>query len=134
MVDCINRIERSFNIKLEDNELSTLSTVEKLSTHIVSKIELEDRNDCTSQQAFYKLRKSVSEVLQIEKGSIMPQMLLTDVLPKSNRRSIVKQIEANLGFDIYILRASYWLSAILAIVFIGSLIELYFYNKTWGMR
>ncbi len=126
LVDFINRVERSFNIKLEDNELSTLSTVGEICAHIVNKIELEDTHDCTSQQAFYKLRESVSKVLQIDKRSIAPQTLLTDILPKSNRRSMVKQIEANLGFDIYVLRAPYWVSVILAATFVASLIILFF--------
>lgn len=126
----IKRVERLSNIRLDENELSTLSTAGELCAHIVNKIELEDKNDCTSQQAFYKLRESVSEVLKIDKGSISPQTHLTDLLPKQNRSLLVQKTEERLGFKLNILRPPYWVSAVLVVVFVTSFIWLFFNWQT----
>lgn len=128
--DFLKKVERAYNIEFEEYEFNPINTVGELCTHIISKIELEDKNDCTSQQAFYKLRESVSEVLQIGKGSINPQTHLTDLLPKQNRRLLVQKTEEHLGFKLNILRPPYWLSVVLVVVFITSFIWLFFNWQT----
>src|SRR5690606_16056555 len=95
--DLLIKIESSFNIKFVSNELVHIKTFGELSDHIDDKIQLDNMDDCTNQQAFYKLRVAVSKVLKIDKGSITPKTYLTDLVPSYNRRLLIKKIGNNMG-------------------------------------
>ncbi len=120
------RVENSFNIKFVSNELVYITTFGQLCDHITNKIQLEDVKTCTSQQAFYKLREAILTTLQIKNKTITLDLLLTDILPRHNRRLKVKNLENYLGFGLNILRPSYWIVGILAITLIISLVGLLF--------
>ncbi|WP_338761738.1 hypothetical protein WAF17_16090 [Bernardetia sp. ABR2-2B] len=122
--DLLLRVETSFNIKFVSDELVYIRTFGQLCDHIKNKIKLEDVNNCTSQQAFYKLREVISTTLQIESKVITLDLLLTDILPRHNRRLKVKKIENYLGFKLNILRPSYWIIGIFIITLVISLIGL----------
>ena len=68
--ELLKKVEASFDIKFGAAELANISTFGQLCNHISNKIQLEHFNDCTSQQAFYKLRDSISSTLQIDNKSI----------------------------------------------------------------
>ena len=91
---------------------------------IEDKIQLDIIDDCTSQQAFNKLRIVINRTQRI--GNINPDTDLTEVFPRHNRRQAVKEVENALGFRIKILRAKYWISASLVLIFILSFIALFF--------
>jgi hypothetical protein len=127
--DVLIKVEKSFNIKFIGNELIGLSTFGELCDHITNKIQLAHSVDCTKQQAFYKLRNAISSTLNIH--DIKPNTLLSHILPRKERLSRVKLIEKKLGFRLSLLRPKYFISNILLIIFITSLVEL-FINWKWG--
>lgn len=104
--DVLVKVERSFNIKFVGDELQDIDTFGKLCDHITNKIQLENVNDCTTQQAFYKLRQAFNM-------DIHPQTLLADILPEQSRIAKVKSIEKLLGFSLSLFHRSGWLAAIL---------------------
>ncbi|HQW00235.1 MAG TPA: hypothetical protein PLZ91_07910, partial [Bacteroidia bacterium] len=68
--ELLKKVEASFDIKFGAAELANISTFGQLCNHISNKIHLVDCDDCTSQQAFYKLRDSISSSFHIDKRSI----------------------------------------------------------------
>lgn len=120
------KVEKSFDIKFGKTELLNISTFGELCDHITDKIQLQHSNDCTSQQAFYKLRNAIASTLRIDHKTISTDFSLIDLLPKQNRRSLVEKLEDNLGFKLHILRPPYWVTVTLAILFVTSCVALFF--------
>lgn len=124
--DLLVKVEKSFDMKFESTELKYILTFGELCDHITNKIQLVHSNDCTSQQAFYKLRDAMASILQIDYKTITTSSALLHLLPKQNRRSLVKKLEVHLGFKLHILRPPYWASATLAILLVTSCAALFF--------
>jgi hypothetical protein len=124
--DLLVKVEKSFDIKFGDTELMHISTFGELCDHIANKIQLDNSNDCTSQQAFYKIRDAISSTLQIDNKTISTDFALVDLLPRQSRRSRTKKLEKHLGFKLNILRPPHWVIGTLIIIFLASLIGLYF--------
>lgn len=124
--DFLIRVETSFGIQFVGNELVYITTLGQFCDHIADKIQLDNTDDCTSQQAFYKLRDAISSTLQLNNKSISPDFTLADLLPRKSRRLITKDLEKQLGFKLNILRPPKWVTEILYIVLIASLFGLIF--------
>jgi hypothetical protein len=124
--DVLVKAESSFNIKFKKNELAQITTFGQLCDHITNKIQLKHTNDCTTQQAFYKLRDAFAAVLHIDKQKILADTVLAGLLPRKNRRSEIKKTEQHLGFKLNLLRPAHWLSGTLGILFLASLVALFF--------
>lgn len=120
-------IEKSLNLTFQDNELSDISTLGQLCDHISEKIELENVNDCTSQQFFYKIRNSISQLLKINPKSIHPNSRLDEIIPRKNRRQIIKNLNENLGFETNVLMISNPLLIFLSISLVSSFVLCFFY-------
>ena len=65
--DLLFKMEDSFNFKFQKHELLDISTFGELVDKIISKIELENVADNTTQQAFYKLSDAIASALLIDK-------------------------------------------------------------------
>jgi hypothetical protein len=124
--DFLVKVETSFDIQFVGNELVHITTFGQLCDHIVDKIQLDYDGDCTSQQAFYKLRDAISSTIKLDNETIYPDFTLADLLPRNNRRSTTKKLEKHLGFKLSILRPPKWVIEILYIVLISSLFGLIF--------
>lgn len=119
------KVEKSFNFKFGETELKDVKTFGELCDIIVSKLELQDNIDCTSQQAFYKLREALANTLLIDKTEIYPTTLLNELFPKNIRRKKIKQVENKLGFSLKILRPKHLISGFFTILFIISLLGVF---------
>ena len=124
--DILLKVEKSFDIKFTDNELTNVKTFGELCDNIKGKLQLEHTDDCTTQQAFYKLRSTLIFVLQVDKAKITPDTLLVDLLPRQTMKSKTKQIEQGLGFKLSILRPPHFVTGFLALLFLTSLVGLGF--------
>lgn len=80
--DLIVKIEKSFAIRFNETDFSSTKTNGDFEMVILSKFNGEGKNDCTSQQAFYKLRTIVSENFEIEKNDIKLKTKLDEIFPK----------------------------------------------------
>lgn len=126
------KVETSFDIKFVGDELVHIMTFGQLCDHIANKIQLVNSDDCTSQQAFYKLRDTISSTLQIDNKTISTEFLLTDLLPRQSRRSRIKKLERHLGIKLNILRPPHWTTGTLLIILLASIIGLFF-NWQFGL-
>lgn len=124
--DLLMKVETSFNIRFVDKELYYIKTFGELCDHIANKIQLLDIHDCTTQQAFYKLRNAISKAIQIDSKTISPENDVVYFLPRKNRRSRIKKLEEYLGFKLNILRPPHWVIHSLVVLFLASLLGLYF--------
>lgn len=128
--DLLIEVEDSFQIRFEDNELIYIETMGQLCDHIANKIQLEESEDCTSQQAFYKLTSAFSSVLQFDKGIIKPGTQLAEILPRRGRKGRLKKVEAKLGFSLQILRPPVWVSVSLLIILLLSPLSFFYDSQT----
>ncbi len=122
--DVLVKVEKSFDFKFSGTELKDIKTFGELCDIIIDKVQGDNSNDCTTQQAFYKLRDAIADALLIDKKNITPDTDLQKLLPKNIRRQSVKAIEQHLGSKTNVLRPKHSVSGTLAILFIASLIGL----------
>ncbi|NEU08171.1 acyl carrier protein [Flavihumibacter sp. R14] len=127
--DLLLKVEKSFDIKFADFELANVTTFGELCDHIANKIELENFEDCTTQQAFYKLRQSISVSLYFNVSELTPATSVTHILPRPNRIAKVKKLEEHLGFKLNILRPKHSISGTLILSLLASLVALFFQWK-----
>lgn len=123
--DLLKKVETSFSIRFFDNELTHVTTFGQLCDHITNKIQLDNAEDCTSQQAFYKLRDAISTLFQIDNKTISPGFPLREILPRQARRLRIAMLEKHLRFKLNILRPPHWLTITLAIILLASMIGLF---------
>jgi hypothetical protein len=124
--DLLVKVETSFDIEFVGDELVHMTTFGQLCNHIANKIQLDHLDDCTSQQAFYKLRDVISSTFQIDYKTISIDFPLAELLPSQSRRSRTKKLERQLGFELNILRPPHWVTQTLAILLLVSLVGLFF--------
>jgi acyl carrier protein len=121
--DLLVKIEKSFHIKFGKNELTEVKTFGELCDIIQSKVKGQTSTDCTTQQAFYKLRKVISEITTNSRP-IDIDTSLEEILPRRNRRLLVKQVDTHFGFRTNILSAKDRITTSLMIFLVLSLISL----------
>lgn len=122
--DVLVKVEDSFDINFAENELAQILTFGELCDHIKGKIQIKHTDNCTSQQAFYKLQNALSTTLKVDKKNITSETLLEDLLPRRLRRLVVKQVEEKLGFKLSILRPPHFITIILMVLILSSLFGL----------
>jgi hypothetical protein len=124
--DVLVKIQRSFNIKLDNEGLTNANTFGSLCDLIINKINLEHEDTCTTQHAFYLLRNAIATATGTDKCSITPHTRLSKLFPRENRLQIIQEIEHELGFGIDLLQPKLLILAIFSAVFLGSMIGCYF--------
>ncbi|ELY2011297.1 hypothetical protein ACLH3R_002313 [Flavobacterium psychrophilum] len=127
--DCISEIEKMYNFKFEDNELESLKTFEEFCDLIIEKINLRNVESCTSQQAFYKLRNSLTETKLIEKENLNTETELKKIFPRKNRKQLIEKVENKLKMKLDIIKAPDYITTSLLIIGIASFVLLFFYWK-----
>ncbi|HZX57195.1 MAG TPA: hypothetical protein VFE54_00660 [Mucilaginibacter sp.] len=120
------KIQRSFNIKLDNEGLKNVDTIGSLCDLIINKINLEHEENCTTQHAFYLLRNSIATSVGKDKCTITPHTRLSNLFPRENRLQMIQEIEHELGFDTNLLQPKQWILVLFSSLFIGSLIGCYF--------
>jgi L-ribulose-5-phosphate 3-epimerase UlaE len=124
--DTLLKLEKSFRIKFADNSFKDAKTFGDICDIIESQINLTDKNDCTTQQAFYKVRKAIVLTQNLDERNIKLQTKLEDIFPRSNRRQNLKHFQQALGFSVDILTMKTWLAWTIIAGFILSLIAFFF--------
>lgn len=123
--DLIVKIQKSFAIKLDNNTLSQVQNFGQLCDSIIDEVQLSAANDCTTQQAFYKLRSALKDTLKQANLAITPSTLLEDILPLRHRISTVKKIEHNLSIKLGLLQGSALINKLLAMLTITSIVTFF---------
>ncbi len=127
--DTLLKIEKSFDIKFADNSFRNAKTFGDICDIIVAQVNFTEKNDCTTQQAFYKVRNAIARTQNFDEINVGLQTKLADIFPRSKRRQNIKHFEKELGFSIDILSMKNWLALTIFIGFILSLITFFFSSQ-----
>jgi hypothetical protein len=130
--DVLIKIQKSFNIQLDNEGLKDINSVDGLCDMIASKISHEREETCSTQHAFYLLRNAIAAVIGVDKCDITPQTRLCKILPKENRLQLIAGIENELGFKTNLLQPKQWILTIFGLTLVGSFI-LCFFNLPVGI-
>ena len=130
--DVIKIIETSYDIKFEPNELGHVKTFGEMTDFIIAKINLTDKEDCTSQQGFYKLKDAIAKIKTPDRNVITPDQNLTTLFPRQTRRNDIKKIEKELGFKLNGLRPRHFITMSLLILALVS-IALFFVDWKYAL-
>lgn len=124
--EVLMRIEKSYDIRFGEYELKDVRTFGELCDIIINKIKLQDTDDCTTQQAFYKLRDAIIIVKQLDNSSIQTNTPLSSIFPRHRRRKQISEVEKVLGFKVNALRPKHFITGTLVFILLASLPTLYF--------
>ena len=123
--DSIPTIEEMYKFKFQDGEIENVNNIEEFCDLIITKIDFENIESCTTQQAFYKLRKSLIEEKIADKEKIKLETKIDQIFPRKNRIKLVKKVENNIGFKLNVLQAPKFISYTLVLIFIISFVSLF---------
>src|SRR5947207_1072660 len=82
----LQKVEKSFGFHFSDTELKDVKTYGELCDIITNKVQGDNFIDCTTQQAFYKLRDAIVVTLHVNKSVLAVDTRLKDLFPKKQRR------------------------------------------------
>lgn len=124
--DILGQIELSFNIRFYENEFAQVTNFGELCKAITKKIDLENFDDCTNQQAFYKLRRAIATIKQVDEKEISPETNLSTLFLRRNRRKEITKLENKLGIKFNILSPPAWVSGTFVVLLLASFVLLFF--------
>jgi hypothetical protein len=123
----LTKIERSFNITIDNESLENVTTFNGLCDLITNRIKLENSDSCSTQHAFYMLRCAIAEITGIDKCEITPHTRLSKIFPRESRLRTICEIEEHLGFNTNLLQPKQWVITLFSMTLLISIIGL-FYN------
>lgn len=123
--DVLVKVEKSFGFRFGDTELKDVKTFGELCDIITSKVPGENSSDCTTQQAFYKVRNAITDVLLLDKSTVTPDTDLHNILPRNIRRQSIKAIDKELGFRTKVLRPKHSITGMLVLILLASFVGLF---------
>src|SRR5947199_9565261 len=91
--DVLRKIEKSFGFKFGDTELKDVKTFGELCDIIANKVQGDNSNDCSTQQAYYKVRSAIADTLLIDKSIIRLDTDLEQLFPRDNRRWKINDLQ-----------------------------------------
>ena len=124
--DLLFKVEKSFDIKFGAAELIHITTFGELCDYIANKIQLDHSDDCTTQQAFYKLRNAISTKFKVDSKTISTDFPLIDLFPRQKRRKMITELERFLEVKLNILRPPHWVTITFLILLLASFVKLFF--------
>jgi hypothetical protein len=124
--DVVLKLERSFGLQFEKDAFYNVKTFGDLCDIIANKVQGDNSDDCTTQQAFHKVRHAIAAAQLIDKNSIKPDTKLQDIFPRDKRRQKIKELQIELGTPIDILDIKSWMGWTIFIGIVASLIMFFF--------
>ena len=126
--DVLLRIERTFNIRFADEDLTHVKTFGALCDVVVEKVKQVQSDSCTTQQAFYKLRNAINAKKPIQKCELKPQTKLCELFPRDNRIEVVADLETEMGFHVNLLQPKRWIVYAFAGLLLAAIALSFFSN------
>jgi len=119
-------VEKSFGVKLQPQDLPIGLTIKQFCECVARKIPAPQEDNCTTQQAFYKLRDAIAAILAVDTATITPDTPLEQLFATQNRRKYIKQLDQKLGMQLNLLQPPDWLLAVLSLALVISLVGVFF--------
>lgn len=130
--DILIRTENSFGITFSEDDFYTGMTFGDFCQCIESKMSGENTGECTSQQAFYKVRDALLTLNISDKENIKPTTPIADALGK-NRKQSAKYLKSHLGIKLDLFEIPGYIGIPFGIVCIVSFVAMFFKGEFgWG--
>ena len=123
--DVIKEIELSLNIQFEEKDMK-VQTYGEFRNLIHVKMGDNVVEDCTTQQAFYKLRQAISKVMDVDRRSFSPDSCMDELFPRAGRKKMIRQLKSTLGVSMTFLEPKGWISGSLLLFLLTSFVALFF--------
>ncbi|ASU32167.1 POB3 family protein [Mucilaginibacter xinganensis] len=130
--DVLMKIQRSFDIRFEHDDLEHVKTFGGLCDAVVKKLKLKNTEACSTQHAFYMLRNAINTTIAADKGMIKPQTRLDEIFPRDTRLQVIDEIEKELGFKINLLKPKGSVVFIFSLILGAAVIGLFFWPTISG--
>lgn len=124
--ECVLAGIQSFGHQFTQEELSQLETLGDFYNLVERKFANRHSPECTCQQAFYKLRQCIADVLKTDKSSITLSSSLEELFPRKIRWRKMKQLRQQMGIKVQLLEMKGWLRTLFAISIFASLVMFFF--------
>ena len=96
-VELVIRFEEAFGITISDEVAASITTPRAVTDYIVTQVPTAERSACLSQQAFYFLRHSFSNHLELPRSAFHPEARLQTLFPKDTRKTVWGQLQTEMG-------------------------------------
>src|SRR5690348_11401417 len=96
-VEFILATEAAFAVQITDTEAAVIRTPRDLVALLRSRLPTARTSPCLTQQAFYRVRESVSTIRDAPRTAVRPRTLLEAVLPGVTQRHAWREWGARLG-------------------------------------
>ncbi len=127
ILDIITKLEKSFGLQLPSDALATVNTFGEFCSVFEQHITATHRDDCTHQQAFYKIRKALAGALDINEQEIRPGTRLELLFPRPDRYNKTRLFQAHLRLKVHMFYYPGWLAAMVSVLFLSALF-IFFIN------
>lgn len=124
--DIVAKLEKSFAITFDKEAFINVTTYGDMCDVIERHIRYDHKEDCTKQQAFYKIRTAISVTQQIDQKYITTGSGLVELFPAPQRRRQIKKFLNQLETDMPLLTYPGWMQWIFIIGMIASLVIFFF--------
>jgi hypothetical protein len=91
-LELLMKVEEEFGIKIENEDIQPILTVEQLHQLICQKYSRVSTDSCISQKTFDRLRNGLVSELQIPREQIVPNAATEEFFPETNRKERWNQI------------------------------------------
>ncbi len=121
-------IQNSFDFDLKQEEVSEIMNFGDVIKLVENRLQGTELEDCTTQQAFYKLREAISKIYPNKREEIKPNTSLAGLFPWKNRRQKANELSMALGFDPNLFSMNGLSCSLSVIMFVGSIIGTVFHG------
>jgi hypothetical protein len=125
--DVIEEIEESFGFRF-DRKIE-LVTFGDLCDAVENHVPGEQMDGCTTQQAFYKVRKSIAITQRVDEKNITPGTSLHFLFPRKYRRLLANSFQHELGTRLDFMSMQSFFCLPLAILLLTSIVLLFISMK-----
>ena len=124
--DVVVKLEKSFGLKFEKDAFNNVQTFGDLCDVFTNSLQGVNSNDCTTQQAFYKVRNAIATTQLVDAKSLTLDTKLQDVFPRHSRRQKIQELQNELNITFKILDIKSWLGWTIFLGVVASLITFFF--------
>ncbi|MDM1404855.1 hypothetical protein [Myroides marinus] len=125
--DALLSLEREYRLSYDYSAIEKATSIQEILDVVYKSflnLDKERKEDCTSQQAFYKLKSVLQKYC--EEAVITPSSQLETLISRENRIATIGMIDGELGFKLHVLRPKESLEITLWAVLLCLIIMFFF--------
>lgn len=132
----LEAIERSFKIKIRDEEAVKIITIGELYDCIISKLSSNESSDCMTNRVFYKMRQALIPLTNFSRIEIAPSTSMESLVEMRDRVKIWKYLSNYTGLRLPNLVRPKWIENVILLTFLNLMIlgiVLLIFFRIWSV-